>query len=70
MRNPGFQRMAKLPDKEFRTLAATKNADKIMDRFVSEAAKDMKTQKVRETRNKKLEKIRNAPKKDPKAVNV
>ena len=48
MRNPAFERLVKMPDDELRSLAAQQKGDKLMDRFVGEAAKDMKAQKTQE----------------------
>ena len=58
MRHPAFERLAKMPDDELRSLAAQRKGDKLMDRFVGEAAKDIKTQKTQEQMR-----VRKAPEK-------
>ncbi|MBR0312702.1 MAG: hypothetical protein IJQ98_09980, partial [Oscillospiraceae bacterium] len=58
MRHPAFERLAKMPDDELRSLAAQRKGDKLMDRFVGEAAKDIKAQKTQEPMR-----VRKAPEK-------
>ena len=45
MELPAFKKLAKMPDAELRSLAAGKGADKLLDHFVTEVAKDMKAGK-------------------------
>ena len=45
MELPAFQKLEKMPDAELRSLAAGKGADILMDRFITQVAKDMQAQK-------------------------
>ena len=45
MEMPAFKKLAKMPEKELRSLAAGKGAEKLLDHFVTEVANDMKAQK-------------------------
>ena len=63
MNEPAFKKLAEMPDKELRTLAAGKGAEKLMNTFIRETAKHMQQEKAKQNANKNRneKKVENKP---------
>lgn len=58
MNTRAFKRMCEMPEKELKELATKKDGDGLLNTFVSETVKEMRSEKVKENRQQELDKVK------------